>query len=176
MQASKAPRLRRARREEERLFEAFCRDAGFEPAECAAGVYALEVPGGSYVELFDPPREVLEFAEKHLDMIVYSVGLYLGLADTAKQRFRPSLPLAHRLAEKCEADRCCRVDSRGEKRFLYGRQVIPVHAPPRKVCIVTNSLGEALGWARVLVKSKNGRPKTTLVPVIDLGWYLRRGG
>lgn len=176
MQTGKAPRLRQARSDEVRLFEAFCRSAGFEPAECAKTVYALEVPGGTYVELFDPPREVLEFAKTYLNMTVYSVGLYLGLADTSRERFRPSLNLAHRLAEKCRPDRCCRVDPGGEKRFLYGRPVVPKHSPPRRICLVTNRLGEALGWARVLVKSKNGRPKTTLVPVIDLGWYLRRGG
>jgi len=182
MQAEKKPLLRKANKEEAETVNRFCLELGLHPKQCYRSLYALEVPGGEYRELYDPPETVLRFARERLRMVLYSTGIYMGIYDPQKMKFKPSLPLAHRLARYCQSEaRCCKLSDTGEKRFLYGK---PVRGPSivympgsRGPCIVINSMGEALGWGILTVhKSKNRAGTPRVEPVIDMGWYLRRGG
>lgn len=134
-------------------------------------LYVLDVPGAVYLDAFDVPRDLagilggLESA--------YSAGFYLGMIEGGE--FRPGLPLARRLSRLCGSTiKCHVVDSHGERVFLYGREVWGEHVKSwgEGFTVVVNEAGEPLGWG--VVKAKRGG--RVLVPSLDLGWYLRRGG
>ena len=181
MQAKKTPRLIPAPDWAVRSIEGFCSALGTRLGECAPRpIYILEVPGGPYVEAFSPPPTVAKAAHELFNNVVYSIGGYLGNIDRKTHHFNPSLPLAHRLARLCGSIRCCALDSRGERKFLYGKPVAGEYVVSSPCtpgpCVVVNRIGEALGWGSIRVKSKRRCTPLTLQPVKDLGWYLRRGG
>jgi 60S ribosome subunit biogenesis protein NIP7 len=179
MQAEKAPFMRPASADERRKIDNFCKSIGAKPSVCYSNLIVLEVPGGSFREVFDPPEQVLEFLSEVLEWRAYAIGYYIG--SIGRRGFTPSLPLAHRLAPYCSKISCCILDDYGEKIFLYGKPVRATHItrtlPTSGPCLVLNKEVEALGWGRLKPSNslkEGGEPR--LVPVIDLGWYLRRGG
>ncbi len=183
MPAKKTPRLRRPSQSEIEALTLFCNSLGVDVRLCWENPVLLEVPGGAYSDVFDIPLNVMEFLESALGGVAYSAGYYVGSLDRNTMEFKPTLPLAHRLAPYCESMPCCRVDDDAEVIFLYGKDILEEHIlnvyhakRAESICLVTNKLGEALGWGRLVpAKSKRGR-KLRLVAVKDLGWYLRRGG
>jgi ribosome biogenesis protein Nip4 len=183
MPAEKTPRLRTATVIEENIIKSFCNSIGAEKWVCYSKLLLLEIPGGTYYDVFDPPARVERFLEEVLSYRAYAIGMYLGILDVKRRQFKPSLVLAHRLAPYCKEVSCCVLDSRGERFFLYNKPVREDHiikcADPGRggIRLVVNHRGEALGWGIVASdKSIKRRSKPILKPVIDLGWYLRRGG
>ncbi|HID41170.1 MAG TPA: hypothetical protein EYP33_03330, partial [Pyrodictium sp.] len=73
------------------------------------------------------------------------------------------------------------VKARGEKLFLYGRDVLPesiaTYRPmPKGRCrrypvLVVNERIEPLGWGR----PRRGRDSIYIENILDAGWYLRSG-
>lgn len=92
--------------------------------------------------------------------------------------FKPSLPLAGRLAPKCGVIKCIRVTFEGERFFLYGRSVLEANIDEWHpgIRIVVNRLGEPLGWGVGKIVKRGLRRERLVAPLWDLGWYLRRGG
>lgn len=172
--SSKAPRLRRVTERELETIISFLKRLGAPTIKF--NLYALEVPGGAYLDVFDVPFQT----ERVLEGIksAYAAGFYIGSIGP-EDSFKPSLPLAQRLARLCETSvTCIRLDMRGSKLFLYGKVVPEEHIVEfnENVTAVLDPLGEALGWGQGrYVELKNRRTKE-VKPVKDLGWYLRRGG
>jgi 60S ribosome subunit biogenesis protein NIP7 len=165
------PRLRRASDEERRVVDSFAAMLGIKPEAVYVELYVLEVPGAAYKDAFDVPQSLSGVVES-LEA-AYSAGFYLGMIK--REEFKPGLPLARRLSRLCGPQlRCHVVDSHGEKIFLYGREVWEEHVKSwgQGLSVVVNEAGEPLGWG--VDKAKRGR--RVLVPSVDLGWYLRRGG
>ncbi len=142
-------------------------------------IIALGARGGDYVEVYAPPsRELLKVAVKIGVDNIYSMGLYVGMMAPGIW-FKPSLPLAHKLAPLCKSKaKCVEVDEAGERFFLYGRSVLSERVSGWKpgLVLVLNTRGEALGWGRGTITNIGGVKRRLLEPVWDLGWYLRRGG
>ncbi|MGC9210462.1 MAG: hypothetical protein ACP5FT_04280 [Acidilobus sp.] len=174
MQAE-VPRLRPASADEVRALREFAARIGASYESVAANPYVLEVPRGFYKDVFDIPRGL----ESVLGLLgsLYAAGYYIG--SIGRDGFRPGLPLAQRLSRLCEAGiKCVELDLRGARSFLYGMAVGEEHIVrfTEGIAIVLDPLGEALGWGvgrRVRLKTK---VQALVEPVIDLGWYLRRGG
>ena len=174
MQA-KAPRMRPVTEAEAAAIARFARSIGVGPESVAANPYVLEVPGASYMDVFDVPRPL----ERLLPEVgaMYSAGYYVGSIEG--EEFRPGLPLAHRLARLCGLGlRCIVLDVKGSMAFLYGKEVQEDHVLrfSEGLAVVVDPYGEALGWGvgrKVRLKTKT---QALVEPVKDLGWYLRRGG
>ncbi len=165
------PRLRPASDYEKGVIDSFATMLGVKPEAVYVELYVLEVPNAAYVDAFDVPHGIAGVL-KGLEA-VYSAGFYLGMI--RGNEFKPGLPLARRLSRLCGYTlRCHIVDSHGEKIFLYGREVWEEHVKTwgEDFSVVVNESREPLGWG--IVKAKRGR--RVLVPSVDLGWYLRRGG
>ncbi len=171
--------LKRASKKEINVLKVFLREAGFITKKVPISwkdLYILKLKDAKYHDVFE-----ISFANfEHSNTInnIYAGGLYLGLIykTSHKVKFKPGLPLARRLSKLCKTEiRCHVVNEKGEKRFLYGRTVptrMILNIGSKPMSIVINILGEPLGWGRVELRGRTRR----LVPLIDLGWYLRRGG
>ncbi len=135
--------------------------------------------GGNYVEVYSPPDNKLYKLLYNIDIkYFYSMGTYIGMMQPGKW-FKPSLPLAHRLASFCNNPvKCSIVSEEGEKFFLYGRKVLEDNLITwnKGIVLVVNNIGEALGWGRGIIAKIGGERRRLLEPIWDLGWYLRRGG
>lgn len=87
---------------------------------------------------------------------------------------------AYEVARRAQRGRL-RIRDKAEQLFLYGRDVLGVgvaRVDPDlhvgDVALVINSQGEGLGTGRLLQRPPaKGR---VLIPLLDRGWYLRRGG
>lgn len=118
----------------------------------------------------------------------YAVGLYLGvLRGSRRLKLVPSLPLGSILARHGLLRKgCVYVDERGEKLFLYGRDlfassIVRTCGRIRRGDLVSvlTSRNEFLGWGIASADLHNGprgREAVAVRNLIDLGWYLRRGG
>ncbi|BAA79481.2 hypothetical protein APE_0516.1 [Aeropyrum pernix K1] len=163
-------RLRPPTPREERLVEGFLRAIGFKVNPYAEGMTVLD-PGGKFKEVFYLPwglRRAVERLPLH-----YSAGLNLG--SIGERGFRPSLHLARELAPLCGSPvKCIRLSPRGEKLFLYSRDVYGdnIASHTSGAALVVGSNGQPLGWGVGL--SRDGL--LIVKPLRDLGWYLRRGG
>lgn len=119
-------------------------------------------------------KEVMKLL-KHMENIPTET-LHLGvLLGTVKNNIiTPSLHLALLLAGKTSYIRrgIVYIDSLSEKRFLHGKPVSRGFKVKGKsetnLYLVVGFDEEPLGWARI----ERGK----LVPVIDVGWFLRAGG
>ncbi len=132
-----------------------------------------------YAEVFAPPnsRIIKILLKLNLDD-VYTLGLYVGMISPGKW-FKPSLPLAHRLAAYCNKPvQCIILSELGERFFLYGKRVVEDNIIEwnNGLSLVVNMRGEALGWGIGAITKIGGRTRRVLEPVWDMGWYLRRGG
>ena len=174
-------RIRRASQSEINVVKNFIKDIGFDVRKTPVlwkKLYVLDIAEAKYYDMFEIPVEYPK--ELHLsNRNVYSGGLYLGLIYRTREGlgFKPGLPLARRLSRLCKIydKRCYVVNEEGEKRFLYGKPVpreMILNVGNRPLGIVINILGESLGWGRIEVRGGALR----LTPIMDLGWYLRRGG
>ena len=124
-----------------------------------------------YYEVYDAPRLPLPGDVRVIP------GDFLGILVPARA-FKPSLPLAARLAGKCGVIKCHRVTADGERFFLYGRGVLEdniIEWHPG-VGVVVNELGEPLGWGIGRIVKRGAKRERLVAPLWDLGWYLRRGG
>ncbi len=160
-------------------FQKFLGEIGVNERDIGSVIVALGARRGDYVEVYAPPsRELLKAAIGIGVDNIYSMGLYVGMMAPRKW-FKPSLPLAHKLAPLCKSKaKCVAVDEAGERFFLYGRSVLGERVPGWKpgLVLVLNRRGEALGWGRGIIANIGGVKRRLLEPVWDLGWYLRRGG
>ena len=166
------PRLRPADPDEARILDSFAESMGLKPSAIYTSLYLLEVPGARYYDAFDVPGWAVEVASEAGS---FSAGFYLGRIEAGS--FTPGLPLAFRLSRLCGlVIDCHRVDEFGEKVFLYGKPVYEDHvtAWAPGLSVVLGPRGHPLGWGRPEDKAKRGR--RVLAPIVDLGWYLRRGG
>ncbi len=149
--------------------------------DLTSDLLALDVPGGSHIDIFKPPPSVRRFLilNRSTGITPYSLGLYIGFT-SRRGGFVPSLPLAHELAPYCVSgnlSRCVYLPPGLEAKFLYGKKIILKDNIDSGLVLVLNTLREALGWAVVeSLNNKYGERKRLLRPVRDLGWYLRRGG
>ncbi|RLF56750.1 MAG: hypothetical protein DRN25_07560 [Thermoplasmata archaeon] len=98
---------------------------------------------------------------------VYSVGVLIG----EFKRGRFLLGLGGMVFSK---NKRVVVNDKAEQLVLYGRDVFPksiIHKPELKFgekCIIVNKKNEAIGIGKV--------NKDKIINLLDLGWYLRRGG
>ncbi|MEB3760405.1 MAG: hypothetical protein GSR81_06110 [Desulfurococcales archaeon] len=179
MQVKKEKMIRKASSSEKMIIDGFCSSIGVEPSRCYSHLYVLDIPRAPFKDVFDPSPSVLLFLKDHLEWNAYSIGFYLGIL--GKNKFEPSLLLAHKLVRFCpENINCVTLNPEGEKYFLYGRPVFGeniVSYNSLGPVLVENTLREALGWGRLVSEdnTKYGR-RLVLRPVKDLGWYLRKGG
>jgi ribosome biogenesis protein Nip4 len=141
---------------------------------------ALDIEGGSYSDVFEVTHTILKTLSG-LGSVPYTVGFYIGLIDRNTLNFKPSLPLALRACRLCIAGvtECYVLKERDALRFTYGKRVrlynkrklaTTQELPP--VRPVISRRGDCLGWG---VLQSRGNVKY-LYPLLDLGWYLRRGG
>ncbi len=174
-------RIRAASRNEIDTLKNFIESIGFDVRKTPISwerLYVLDIEEAKYYDMFEIPFECFE--KSYLCKgSVYSAGLYLGLIYRTPKGlgFKPGLPLAKRLSKVCKIcnRKCHVVNERGEKRFLYGKPVpkeMILNVGSRPLGIVINILGEPLGWGRI----EAGGGALRLTPIMDLGWYLRRGG
>lgn len=178
MQAEKEARLRKPRPGELDAIMGFLRSLGVDTVNPPVEVESLgllEVPGAVYRDVFEVPEWITLRPEVY--GLLYATGYYIGLIAYRRGQpvFKPGLPLAHRLSRLCgTAIECHVVDEAGERILLYGRPV-PLDltlSVAGGLSVVVNTRNEALGWARLRVRGGKGY----LEPLLDLGWYLRRGG
>jgi len=118
---------------------------------------------------------------KGLRTSVTSIGVHI--ARLRRGRLTPLLGLCSLLARYRLRPRqgYVVVKARGEKLFLYGRDVLPesiaTYWPmPRGRCerypvLVVNEWMEPLGWGR----PRRGRDSIYIENILDAGWYLRSG-
>ncbi len=119
-------------------------------------------------------KDVMRLLENR--QMIPTETLHLGvLLGTVKDRsITPSLHLALLLAGKTASIRSgiVYIDFSSEKRFLHGKPVSRGFEVKSRsetnLYLVVGVDGEPLGWARI----ERGK----LVPVIDIGWFLRAGG
>ncbi len=116
----------------------------------------------------------------------YALGLHMGRL--RKNRFVPSLELGYIASKRTKA--CVIVNAEGEKNFLYGKDLLARSIVNTKsiihkgqVVILLNEDEEYIGIGKALenIVKKNNRIVTKqsgfiIKNIIDLGWYLRRGG
>ncbi len=142
--------------------------------------YFNEVYGAksSFKHIIDKLQE----REKH----PYALGLHLGRF--RKNRFTPSLELGYIASRRTNA--CVIVNAEGEKNFLYGKDLllksiidIKSSIRRRQIIVLLNEDGEYIGLGEALsnITKKNNRISAkragfVIKNIIDLGWYLRRGG
>jgi len=166
------PALRPATPRERRAVDSFLEGLGVRPGAAYVSLAVLVVPGARYYDVFDVPGWALGVSG---EAGAFSAGFYLGYIEG--DSFKPGLPLAFRLSRLCGlAIKCHRVDSFGEKVFLYGKTFFEEHVVEwgRGLSVVLGPHGEPLGWGYPVDKPKKGG--RGLEPLMDLGWYLRRGG
>jgi len=141
---------------------------------------ALDVEGGSYSDVFELTTSILRVLNS-LGSMPYSAGFYVGLIDRNTLEFKPSLPLALRACRLCATGviKCYILAEKETLRFTYGKRIrLPdkcetaIARQPPSMRPVVSSRGACLGWG-VLRSSGNVK---YLYPLLDLGWYLRRGG
>ncbi len=116
----------------------------------------------------------------------YALGLHMGRF--RRNKFIPSLELGYMVSRSTNA--CVIVNTEGEKNFLYGKDlliksIIDVKSPIQKgqIVILLNREEEYIGLGKALesITKKNNRIITKqtgfiIKNIVDLGWYLRRGG
>lgn len=142
-----------------------------------SNIIAIERPKYEYVEVFSPSTQILNILQLIEIDRLYSLGLYMGMMKP-REWFKPSLPLAHKLAPYRDRVRCIILDSNGEKYFLYGKTVFEENIEEWKpgLSLIVNEMGEALGWGTGKITNIGGRRRRVVEPIWDMGWYLRRGG
>ncbi|KSW11681.1 hypothetical protein CF15_02355 [Pyrodictium occultum] len=134
-------------------------------------IYALSRPlAAALAGLPDAARGALASVGVHVARLRQGRLIpLLGLCSLlARHRLRPSRGLAV-------------VGEKGEKLFLYGRDVLPEsilrYTPmPGVECsrypvLVANARMEPLGWGR----SRRRRDRIYIENIVDAGWYLRSG-
>ncbi len=155
----------------------FFKKLGLEPLEILDNIITIERQRYEYVEVFSPTQDLLKILEIIDADRLYSLGLYVGMMRPGEW-FKPSLPLAHKLAPYCNRMKCIVLDYNGEKFFLYGKTVYEENIVSWNpgVNLVVNELGEALGWGVGKIANIGGEQRRVVEPIWDMGWYLRRGG
>jgi len=182
MQARKARViLRRLRDKEKTLIQTFLKNINAPGIVDMERLVALDIEGGTYSDIFELTPLTLRMLDA-LQLTPYSIGFYVGLIDKVDLKFKPSLPLAMRACRLCRggAAKCYLLREREALRFTYGRRVRltgnykveDVGAEHMHVRPVISSDGACLGWGML---QSRGSIKY-LHPLLDLGWYLRRGG
>lgn len=164
--------IRKPKLGEVRAVKNFLAGIGLRPNTYIERLWILD-PGGEFVEAFMLTPEIERLLSDSGLGSVYSAGLNLGLI--GKAGFTPSLHLARELSPLCgKPVRCAVLTPRGEKLFLYGREVYGnnVVVAGSGVSLVVSASGQPLGWG--LASYRAGAPRVK--PIRDLGWYLRRGG
>ncbi len=137
-------------------------------------VYAINEDGKKIID------EILE-KRKH----PYALGFHVGRIRESK--FIPSLELGYAAVTKTNV--YVIVNDKGEKNFLYGKDIftesvidIGTNIREKQIVLVLNGRHEYTGIGRALgTITKRGnkilaRRKVIIKNIIDLGWYLRRGG
>jgi ribosome biogenesis protein Nip4 len=168
--------LRRLSKLEAESIERFQRQLGIRLVNVER-LYALDLPGGGYVDVFEVDRG-LEYLVKIVlagGKFPYSAGLYVGLIDKASLAFKPSIPLSFRACRVCRLNReqCFTLRSREAIRFTYGKPVrLEESVMPEGMAPVVSARGDCLGWGRPCMRNT----VKYLCPQGDIGWYLRRGG
>ncbi len=129
-------------------------------------------------ELFCVNKEEASLIELLLkkNLNPYNGGLYLG--KISNERFEPSLQLGKEIIEHVrrtgiEAKRLLVLSDHQGIRFTYGKSVsLTASREPvtrdDSIYLVVNSRHEFLGWGVI----RNGK----LYSLLDIGWYLRKGG
>ncbi len=116
----------------------------------------------------------------------YALGLHMGRL--RKKKFLPSLELGYIVSTKTNT--CVIVNEKGEENFLYGKDLllesiidIKSSIKPGQIVIVLNRENEYIGLGRAInkiikIKGKVYSPQRGFIieNIIDLGWYLRKGG
>ena len=176
--------FRRVKPEEEALIDKFIRSISYCSLRNITGnskLYGLY--GGSFTEVFALNRglETFSLLLDKARIHPYSAGFPLG--SIRGDMFKPSLPLARKVIDTCGYNQVRNVvlDEKAEKKYLYGRDVLLHinHPPARRIpgepgfVIVLNGKREVLGWGSIPDVT---RGKIKLQNIIDVGWYLRRGG
>ncbi len=145
-----------------------------------------------YEGYFNEIYAINEDAKKIIDEILekkkhpYALGFHVGRI--RKNKFIPSLELGYAAVAKTNV--YVIVNDRGEKNFLYGKDIftesvidIGTTIREKQIVLVLNDRHEYTGIGRalgVITKRRDKilapRRKVIVKNIIDLGWYLRRGG
>ncbi len=145
-----------------------------------------------YEGYFNEVYAINKNAKKIIDEILekkkhpYALGFHVGRI--RKNKFIPSLELGYAAVAKTNA--YVIVNNKGEKNFLYGKDIftesiidIGTTIREKQVVLVLNDKHEYTGIGRSLgaiTKRRDQilvpRRKVIIKNIIDLGWYLRRGG
>ncbi len=145
-----------------------------------------------YEGYFNEIYAINEDAKKIIDEILekkkhpYALGFHVGRI--RKNKFIPSLELGYAAVAKTNV--YVIVNDKGEKNFLYGKDIftesiidIGTTIREKQIVLVLNDRHEYTGIGRALgaiTKRRDKilapRRKVIVKNIIDLGWYLRRGG
>ena len=124
---------------------------------------------------------VLEKTERKRSLCSAPVFWGVHVARKSKKKVVPMLGLLDIIGEEKIAENYVRVNSLGEKLFLYGRDVFYENIVesklrlenkcPDNTIIVVNEKNVPIGWGVV----KNIKKRAIVINLLDLGWYLRSG-
>ncbi len=137
----------------------------------------LLIGKGRRLEVFLVSKALWDLHLKVQPQHPYFIGLFLGeLKDGV---LHPSLHSLHRLADGAKPSAKVVASSKGEQRFLYGRdlelqefQDKGSDSETSKKVLVVNVQADGLGFGQIV---KNPAGDMILKNRLDLGWYLRRG-
>jgi len=128
---------------------------------------------GDEVEVFCLSEEVFEFIQAALASERSSIALSGLLAgDSRGGVFQPSIALALAMADYVEELESVAIVRDGkEKKFAYGKPLSKgdyiLKVPGKSIYLVATNRLEPIGWGRVV--------REKLVPLIDIGWFIRSG-
>jgi len=173
MQAKKGGKLVNLNDKDLKALNNFASELNLSISSIVSNPKKLKINGEKYNDVFDLPIQ-LEGIINSFESI-YTTGFYLGYIKNSK--FYPGLTLLRRVSRLCnnEID-CIKLNKKGEKQFLYGKEVKDnIISFKIGLSVVLNEIDEPIGWG--IGKVINRKKGIKIVePVKDLGWYLRRGG
>ncbi|MEB3816371.1 MAG: hypothetical protein LRS46_00295 [Desulfurococcales archaeon] len=142
-------------------------------------IFILDIEGAIYYDCFEINEDIYKILNS-INRTPYSLGFYIGSIDP-ERGFKPSLPLAFRACRLCRvgAIPCYILPERQALRFTYGRCLKSPHlggdasmSSNSNIAPVLSEEGYCLGWGHTRLRAS----VKYLCPLVDLGWYLRRGG
>ncbi|AEB94119.1 MULTISPECIES: hypothetical protein [Metallosphaera] len=112
------------------------------------------------------PSQITKILSKDINIV--SIGL--PLLSLGKKGVMPLLPLGTKMAEVC-SNKIVLPTSLAQK-VLYGKPVVVKERYSFYKALLIDENNDFLSF----VKLRRRRDDTVIIPILDIGWYLREGG
>lgn len=106
---------------------------------------------------------------KNINISPYSIGEPIIVINKIGEA-RPLLPLAKYLLNICKNK--ITLNEKLSEILTYGKPLIINEKLEGKYYLVLNKTGEFVAYVKVKIEKE----KTKIIPLLDIGWYLRKGG